>query len=118
MSIYNEYEQKIYVGGLDKTNKEGFGTEYYDDGTYYSGYWKRNSKHGLGEVRRFGFLIFTGNFYNNVRKGFGIEFYDNNFIKYEGNFENDMYSGKGILYNRDQTIKHIGFFKNGFFLGE
>ena len=41
MSIYNEYEQKIYVGGLDKTNKEGFGTEYYDDGTYYSGYWKR-----------------------------------------------------------------------------
>lgn len=77
-----------YVGNWNYDVQEGIATEYYEDGTIYSGEFKNGAKHGKGVMK------WADGCY------------------YEGDFENSFISGKGTYYWTDGRIYSGEWFEN------
>ncbi|MCL2702076.1 MAG: protein kinase [Defluviitaleaceae bacterium] len=70
--INDAQNRKIYEGAVtaDQTEviRQGQGTAWYEDGSYYEGAWSNNQRHGTGTLYSAGGdVIFTGNWVNGER---------------------------------------------------
>lgn len=58
-------------------------------------------------------LLYTGEYYDRKKHGFGIEYHSNRKTKYFGTFHNGKYHGNGRLHRRDGSLCYEGCFKHG-----
>lgn len=65
-----------YIGQIKNGKRNGRGLFYYNDGSYYEGYWRDNKMHGKGSL-----------------------YYSNGSLAYDGNWYMDNFHGKGKIYN-------------------
>ncbi len=79
-----------YVGEFKNSVRDGVGTLYWKDGSYWEGEWKEDN-----------------------RKGQGILWFDeeDTRLKYTGTWDGDNNDGAGVLYYKDGTVK-TGIWKN------
>lgn len=81
----------------------------------YQGEWKNNMRNGLGnEYGSNGLLLYKGDWMNDMRNGYGNEYGSNGLIIYKGEWENDMRHGLGNEYNDKGIIIYRGYWKNDF----
>ena len=90
--------------------KDGFGINYYSDGSRYIGIYKNNIREGYGIEYNSNGNKYKGNFKNDKAEGYGIVYFPNG-DRYEGEFIDGIYNGYAIFYS------HLGlqvkrYFKN------
>ena len=56
---------------------------------------------------------FEGEYFNGERNGKGIEYYDDNKIKFKGEYLNGLKNGKGIDYDKNGNILFEGEYSKG-----
>ena len=91
---------------------EGIGRYNYDNGEYYIGQFKDDSRNGKGiYYYKNGKIKFDCEWYDDQIQGTGIFYYENDEY-YKGQWENGMFQGKGIHYYKDGKIKYNGYWVN------
>lgn len=99
--------------------REGFGIYEFEDGSIYTGQWKKDVMDGYGKYSWPDGAIYEGEFKDNKRSGKGKLVYGQTSqinIEYEGEFMNDQRSGFGKLITTKGVYE--GYFKEGNFDGE
>jgi len=93
----NDLTEEYIQQAKDQDQLTGFGTRYYDDGSYYTGYLVGGVRHGEGSYYWVDGSIFTGTWVNGVRCGYG-EMTRSDGSGYKGYWEDDQYSGTGTAW--------------------
>ena len=88
----------------------GFGSELWNDGSYYRGDFNKGEKHGKGVYYWFDGSCYTGDFESNHLHGKG-DFRWNHNRRYVGTFINGQMHGEGTYFWPDGR-KYIGYYKN------
>lgn len=115
----NEYQ---YFGELDENDlPHGFGEmEYFGHPTIktYVGTFYYGEKHGTGTEVYHNDSIYSGEFINGQKCGFGKLYNTNGLLKYSGQWENDVIIGEivGFEYKNNKKI-YYGSLKNGKYHG-
>ncbi|CAK75390.1 unnamed protein product (macronuclear) [Paramecium tetraurelia] len=107
--IYQLDDGSIYHGQWK--NGHGCGKQYWQNGTFYEGYWAFNMFDGRGRLVHSDGNIYEGEFRNDKASGKGI-YYSIEGLKYVGEWENDVQSGQGMEIWHDGTT-YSGEYKNG-----
>jgi len=105
-----------YEGELYNNKFNGYGRFTYIDNfeiSYKEGFWSDNILNGNATILRKNGTTYVGNVIDSLEHGYGIEFYENNKIKYTGNWKNGKYDGHGIFNNFLGSKIYCGFFKCG-----
>lgn len=104
--------KSIYIGEWSLNNqRHGKGTNYWEDGTIYEGYWENDKANGEGRCISYNGNVYIGNWKDCKANGKGIYItFDG--IKYEGDWVNDKHHGFGIETWVD-VIKYQGHYENG-----
>ena len=85
-----------YDGEFKLSMANGTGTYTNTLGAVYEGQWLRDMQHGKGSEKWVDSgSIFTGNFFEGLRNGYGI--WVNDGKRYEGNWVNNMMDGFGTM---------------------
>ena len=110
-----EYPDGTYEGNFLNGLRHGEGTFTWRNGSFYSGDWKDDHKHGYGKDVLFIDGKFdseyTGEFYKNQLHGHGLYKWAGG-ETYDGDYENGSMTGLGT-YTLPDGEKYIGEFKNG-----
>ena len=112
--IYSPIEKNLlYTGKVLNKKRHGYGVEYKHHCVVYSGEWFNDLKDGIGtEFTLDGEMKFHGRFANGERvKG---KIYHNTTVVYNGEILNNKYHGFGKLYS---DVLYEGNFKNGLYHG-
>ena len=117
-----KYKEGVYFGNYINGQRHGKGKFYFNDGSYYEGYWKNDGMYGMarlitknffyeGEVNdgkaegvgrmEDGEKVYNGQWYNDMKHGVGKLDYKTKKLKYEGNFQNNLFHGNGVLTTAD-----------------
>ena len=101
----------IYFGYFIKSDKNGYGTQIWDDKSKYEGEWKDNEFSGYGIYYFPDGRKYIGEWEHSVKNGFGKYSWPDGKI-YVGYFENDKKDGFGIYYLKKNHYI-INFWKDG-----
>ena len=99
-----------YIGEYFKQNKNGIGIYLWTDGSSYEGEFKDNMFDGYGIYFYKKNKIYLGEWKNNKKNGYGEFILDDKL--YIGNYLNDLRCGFGINYLKNEDKIYIGFWKN------
>ena len=99
-----------YYGEYFKQNKNGVGVYIWTDGSRYEGEFKDNMFDGYGIYFYKKNKIYLGQWKNNKKDGYGEYILDDKL--YIGNYSNDLRCGFGINYFKNDGKIYIGFWKN------
>ena len=132
----NESGEIVFNGEYKNDQRDGYGTEYQEDGNVFKGYWKKGAKHGKGvfydmnksydQTWRYGILkrgravernekgdvIYEGSYRNDKRDGYGTEYYGNGCV-YTGYWKSGVKHGNGTLYIPDTNESYKEEWKKG-----
>lgn len=112
--VYDQNENLIYQGYLQKGIPNGVADVYKNNKLVYHGNLNFNVREGYGTEYSGGYLIYEGDFSNNL--------YDGNGVRYFGNENNDRYMvgeffegnlTEGTVYLENGDKKYVGTFENG-----
>lgn len=96
-----------YEGEYHLNQWDGFGTYYYDDGSYYKGQWENGDKNGIGKYQSSGAAKFLGEWRDGKRTGLGIDVYENGDYYY-GELKDGKRDGLGVyLYTSGERTRGI-----------
>lgn len=102
----------IFIGQFKRDKKEGLGIYLFSTGGYYYGFFDKNFRDGFGTLyNRANRQTYTGYWKKDQRHGRGIEFYKNG-SKYDGFFENDKRHGVGFM-EYSKSLLYIGEWNRG-----
>ena len=73
----------------------------------FKGFWKDNNYHGKGKLTRPNGDTYEGDWKEDKREGFGIQFYKKSGHKYEGMWKNGNIHGHGT-FNYGKNTKYVG----------
>lgn len=105
-----------YIGNVWYGKNQGYGIQYYSDGSiYYKGYWSNDKKNGQGTIYYSNGSKYVGNWENDNRSGYG-EYYWSDGSYYKGKWSNDRRNGYGKEVSASGTV-YEGYFENGKFIG-
>lgn len=93
----------LYMGQIQDSLFNGYGTCIYTDGTVYEGGWKDGLWNGQGTLVYPDGDIYKGDFRNHVKEGTGIYIYASG-ARYEGRWKNDRFNGYGKLRFEDGGV--------------
>ena len=107
---------KVYTGNFKNGKLEGNGSMLMENGAFYEGFWKRGrfSEFGVftySEDDVEGRKIYSGDWLNNRKHGFGELVWNNNQI-YEGDWHHGYMQGNGALYKPNGAIYDGEWFNN------
>ena len=100
----------IYYGEYSQQNKNGIGMHIWPDGSRYEGEFKDNMFDGYGIYFYKKNRIYLGEWQNNKKNGYGEYIFEDKL--YIGNYINDLRFGFGINYLKNENKIYIGFWKN------
>lgn len=119
----------VYKGQINShAEKHGRGELYLErDGNrlaLYVGGWKNNKFDGYGNLykevklknKSNTVLIYTGDFVDGYRTGYGTSYYDNGNVMYDGHWLDDCYHGEGTETDYKGVSKGKKTYKQGFML--
>jgi hypothetical protein len=87
-----------------KGKRNGRGTFWWGDGSWYEGQFRDGVQCGHGVLyREGGVREYEGSWQNGMFDGKGTQFFENG-EKYEGAFKEDKFHGDGIFYKDDSII--------------
>lgn len=113
-SIIKYKNNTLYIGEMYQKKRNGFGIRTFPPNNYiyYIGNYKANKKAGPGNIFRFedNFLIFQGQWENDLKNGIGRLHGENAF--YEGSFVEDEMEGDGQM-----SWDNGDFYEGGFHRG-
>ena len=123
-----------YEGEWKNSLRNGYGIEYYDDGSFYKGEFINGTKFGIGVYIWVDKTSYEGEWLNNFIHGYGKYVFANGSIykgkwnynkkdglgelwypsqkTYFGFFKEDIRSGLGMLFSSEDRKAFIGFWKN------
>ena len=108
----------VYIGGYKNGKRNGRGVEYNENGIFkFEGEYLDGRRNGKGkeykqnEYNNNNFLYFEGNYKNGKKNGKGI-IYKSNKIKFEGEYFNDLKKGFGKEYYNTGKVKFEGEYKD------
>jgi len=84
-----------YSGEMVNGERNGRGTQIWDDGAKYEGFWKNNKAHGFGTFYHIDGDIYQGQWENDQANGYGTYIHADG-TQYTGNWKNDLQDGYGI----------------------
>jgi hypothetical protein len=92
-----KYVNGEYVGCLNyQEERVGFGVYSWDDGSSYSGQWKKDEKDGQGVYTFSSGGSYDGEWKENERDGRGVLRNDKNKVVYDGQWKKDEKDGQGV----------------------
>lgn len=95
-TLLTHYNNNKIAENQNIFNYGTFGPVFYDDGSTYTGQFKRGQKNGYGEMVYIDGSVYRGMWKDDQKSGYGIlAFFDGDY--YKGNFEQDKANGIGIL---------------------
>ncbi len=105
--------EEYYDGEWFNDEKHGQGTYSYrkDEGTVYTGSWKRNKRDGVGKISYIDGSYYRGDFLEEKMHGTGI-YIGVDGSQYDGEWEDNMRQGLGTLLGADGSIYRGEFHKN------
>lgn len=120
---YKEENEHIYVGEFKNGLCDGFGIMTIKrTNTVISGIFKDNKLNGFATAKcKDGYIIYEGNYQNNLRHGKGVTYYPNTdkVVSYDGEFNKGKKEGKGVSYYLEtKTTQYVGEFKNDLWNGK
>lgn len=87
-----------------KGKRNGRGTFWWADGSWYEGQFRDGVQSGQGVLfREGGHKQYEGYWHNGMFDGKGVQYFENG-QKYEGAFKEDKFHGDGIFYKDDSII--------------
>ena len=108
----------VYIGGYKNGKRNGRGVEYNENGIFkFEGEYLDGMRNGKGkeykqdEYSKNNALYFEGNYKNGKKNGKGI-IYKSNKIKFEGEYFNDLKKGFGKEYYNTGKVKFEGEYKD------
>lgn len=107
----NSLTEEEIKAAKDQDTLTGYGTKYYDDGDYYTGYMVNGVRHGQGTYYFVDGSYYTGNWANGKRDGYG-ELYNASGFTYKGYWKDGSFHGKAVAYYSDGSV-YDGYFANG-----
>lgn len=84
---------------------DGWGVFNNNKGLRYEGMWKDGSYHGNGTLFSEYEDKYVGNFFNGMKKGYGILYYLDDNSKFKGTWENGQKHGYGIFFDGDGVMR-------------
>ncbi|XP_043788344.1 MORN repeat-containing protein 3-like isoform X2 [Apis laboriosa] len=107
--------RRYYIGEWVAGAKQGFGYNWFEDGSYYEGDFCRNKRHGYGRIWYCNGDYYEGAWKNDLYHGLGIFIKDNG-NKYEGQFVNGKKEGYGTFYHIITGQEQHGFWTSDLFI--
>lgn len=105
----------LFIKVIFHMEKNGIGSYFWPDKSYYKGEWKDNLINGYGIYVFSSNKIYRGEFKNNQFEGYGEFMHDNDHI-YMGNFVKDKKEGFGFfIWNflrNNEKKAYLGFWKD------
>jgi hypothetical protein len=105
-----KYNLGNYIGQINKSNREGYGTMKYNSGSKYYGEWKNDFHHGFGTLINYDSTKYIGEWKIDVKSGWGIETWNKGLI-YNGEWRFNMKNGYGV-YDIGKNYSYIEGFIN------
>lgn len=111
-----------YNGYLQDDKKEGFGLlkSSTNNTPVVLGFWKEDRLYGKINYlfHKNGNIMYKGAFVDNIKVGFGKEFYNNGFLYYKGQYAKNLPDGNDIkLYYSNGNLKYSGDCAQGVYQG-
>ena len=104
--------EAIFTGEWNVLNqRHGRGTQHWNDGSMYEGYWNKDKACGKGRLIHANGDVYEGEWLDDKAHGKGI-YIHNDGAKYEGSWEFDKQHGKGTEVWPDGA-KYQGMYQNG-----
>ena len=106
----HENEIDAYDESSFDSNREGFGSHYFADGSLcYSGFWRDDKKHGLGiSFRKTDHALHVAKWRDNNPTGFVSLFDPDGNLRYGGRIEDGKKQGVGVSYGKDGNNVFVG----------
>ena len=92
----NEYHC-YYYGEINNYSCEGYGIYYFNENSFYEGFWKNDSPSKLGIEKWEDESSFKGEYFKGKKNGIGIYFWKDGSY-YEGQWKNNLINGYGIYH--------------------
>jgi hypothetical protein len=108
---YSAKDRLVFKGNYSKGKRNGQGTAYFEDGSYYEGNFTDNVKVGIGKYFFPKGCYYIGEFKNNLINGKGKYYFKENEY-WEGNFVDNQKQGEGIYYFASGKSKPVTFKDN------
>lgn len=112
--------KRLYIGQFYDGKPQGEGVMYHPGGTKvkYQGYLFNGLYSDIGELRNLrDEAEFRGSFLLGKKHGFGVEYWQNGFIKFAGDFKDDKRSGTGSEFDKFGFKIRNGIWEAGEFIG-
>ncbi|XP_050577446.1 MORN repeat-containing protein 3-like isoform X3 [Bombus affinis] len=106
---------RYYIGQWVAGKKQGFGHNWFEDGSYYEGDFCRNKRHGYGRMWHCNGDYYEGAWKDDFYHGMGLLVKENG-NKYEGQFIKGKKEGYGTFYHIITGQEQRGFWTNDWFI--
>ena len=81
-----------YIGQIVEGIRNGYGIQYWSDGSFYSGFWSQDKASGFGKLENKAGNLYKGEWAQDSANGYGVYYYDYNNIGISGNgVDQNMY---------------------------
>ncbi|KAJ3104455.1 hypothetical protein HDU97_009240 [Phlyctochytrium planicorne] len=104
--------RKVFAGEWKNDRRHGFGTYYYEDGSYYEGKWEDDKKEGWGKMNYVDGSVYEGEWHREMRHGQGIYLLPNG-DRYEGMWLDDQKEGPGRFIFKTKRQAYEGEWSKG-----
>ncbi|XP_078044553.1 uncharacterized protein LOC144474007 [Augochlora pura] len=103
--------RKLYTGQWVNGKRNGFGYNWYEDGSYYEGDFCLNKRHGYGRIWYCSGDYYEGCWKNDLYDGAGL-YVQYNGNRYKGEFVAGKKEGRGVYYHIITGQKQSGIWIN------
>ncbi|KAJ3240719.1 hypothetical protein HDU81_002910 [Chytriomyces hyalinus] len=104
--------RKVYAGEWRRDKREGKGTYFYEDGSWYDGLWVNDQKEGWGRMNYIDGAVYDGEWHHEMRHGQGILLSPNG-DRYEGMWYGDQKEGPGKFIYKTKRQMYQGEWSGG-----
>ncbi|KAJ3117378.1 hypothetical protein HK100_000836 [Physocladia obscura] len=104
--------RKVYAGEWKNDKREGRGTYFYQDGSWYEGMWMRDEKEDWGRMNYIDGAVYDGEWHCEMRHGQGILLLPSG-DRYEGMWFNDLKEGPGKFIYKAKRQMYEGEWSKG-----
>ncbi|KAJ3083158.1 hypothetical protein HDU99_000427 [Rhizoclosmatium hyalinum] len=104
--------RKVYAGQWKDDNRDGRGTYFYEDGSWYEGLWKEDQKEGWGRMNYIDGSVYDGEWHKEMRHGQGV-LLEPTGDRYEGMWLDDQKEGPGKYIYKSKRQMYEGEWSKG-----